>query len=166
MTRDATTDHLIQAIIARLRHAGIQVNVTRHKTSSLYLHLDNDILKEIRVSDHGIGKKSRHRVGYDIRTDRDRRLYFWPENRCFQYGRQNALSVTEKVIHDRDREIAALGVKGYQQLVRTAKIHRQLPSKEAAFENKLSQFFDQAVPNRPAHISRRHGHCSRQPEAR
>ncbi|WP_203640822.1 hypothetical protein [Levilactobacillus andaensis] len=155
MTRDTTTDYLIQMIIARLRNAGIHVNVTRHKTTSLYLHLDNDILKEIRISDHHIGKKSQHRVGYDIRTDRERRLCFHSENRCFQYGQQNALSVTEKVIYDRDKKVAALGARGYQQLVRTAKVHRQLPSKEAAFENKLSQFFDRATSKQPARSRRR-----------
>ncbi|MCH4123842.1 MAG: hypothetical protein LKH74_08445 [Levilactobacillus sp.] len=136
---------LIHTLLIQLRNAGIHVTVTHHRTPSLYLHLDHDVLKEIRLSDHPMGKKSRHRVGYDILITRDRHRRFAAENRCFQYGINNALTVVAQVVADRDRKVAQLGGSAsYRSLVRLAQKRPQLPSKQAAFENKLSAFLDHA----------------------
>ncbi|WP_125582417.1 hypothetical protein [Levilactobacillus cerevisiae] len=141
---DEALKKLIRTLILQLRDAGIHVEVTSHRTPSLYLHLDHDILKEIRISDHHIGKKSRHRVGYDIQINRERHRQYCAETRCFQYGRNNALAAATKAIFDRDSKVAAMGGRNYRQLVELAQEHPQLPHKAAAFENKLSAFLDSA----------------------
>lgn len=141
---DEDLKDLLRGIILRLRAAGIHVKVTHHKTPSLYLHLDHDVLKEIRISDHPIGKKSRHRVGYDILINQDRHRKYCAETRCFQYGLNNAPDVVEKVIIDRDHKVATMGGRNYRQLLKLAQAHPQLPHKAAAFENKLSTFLDAA----------------------
>jgi len=135
---------LIRAIIVQLRAAGVHVRVTSHRTPSLYLHLDHDVLKEIRISDHRMGQKSKHRVGYDILIDRDRHRKYSAATRCVEYGANNAATVVTKVIADRDHKVQALGPRNYQRLVQLAQQRPQLPHKEAAFENKLSTFLDMA----------------------
>ncbi|MFC6290993.1 hypothetical protein [Levilactobacillus angrenensis] len=142
---DEQIRRLIQTLLVQLRNAGIHVAVTHHRTPSLYLHLDHDVLKEIRLSDHPMGRKSRHRVGYDILINCERRRRYSAATRCFQYGTNNALTVVAQVVTDRDRKVAQLGgTISYRSLVQLAQQRPQLPSKQAAFENKLSTFLDQA----------------------
>lgn len=142
---DEQLRRLIHTLLVQLRNAGIHVVMTHHRTPSLYLHLDHDVLKEIRISDHPMGKKSRHRVGYDILITQDRHRRFSADTRCFQYGLNNALTVVAQVVADRDHKVTQLGGSaGYRSLVQLAQQRPQLPSKQAAFENKLSAFLDQA----------------------
>lgn len=135
---------LLRTLLTQLRQAGVHVKVTSHRTTSLYLHLEHDILKEIRISDHAMGTKSQHRVGYDILISRNRHRKYLPATRCYQYGAENALTVVDQVILDRDHKVLTMGAANYRQLVQLAQRHPQLPQRAAAFETKLGAFFDSA----------------------